>query len=161
MSWSSIVWNHWRCPLVNNVWINQCSWNHPFSPHQHQSCLCILDALNTLSSLIIWTGALWIGHCLTSFQVFIKEQLFNVHENRLYLKNPWKSAQMSAPLCYDTQTEILYRTWDVSKNLHGRRFQGKKFTQKTRNFRHLLNRDKKCVNALNWDKTSKKCSVTM
>ena len=40
-------------------------------------------------------------------------------------------------------------------------FRVKKFTQKTRNFRHLLNRDKKCVNALNWDKTSKKCSVTM
>ena len=53
------------------------------------------------------------------------------------------------------------QTWDLSKNLHDRRFQGKKFTQKARNFRHLLNRDKKCVNALNWDKTSKKCSVTM
>ena len=53
------------------------------------------------------------------------------------------------------------QTWNLSKNLHNRRFQGKKFTQKTHNFRHLLNRDKKCVNALNWDKTSKKCSVTM
>ena len=53
------------------------------------------------------------------------------------------------------------QTWDLSKNLHDRRFQGKKFTQKTRNFWHLLNRDKKRVNALNWDKTSKKCSVTM
>ena len=42
------------------------------------------------------------------------------------------------------------------KKLHDRRFQGKKFTQKTRNFRHLLNCDIKCVNALNWDKTSKK-----
>ena len=48
------------------------------------------------------------------------------------------------------------QTWNLSKNLQDRRFQGKKFTQKTRNFRHLLNRDKKCVNALNWDKTSKK-----
>ena len=48
------------------------------------------------------------------------------------------------------------QTWNLSKNLHNRRFQGKKFTQKMRNFRHLLNRDKKCVNALNWDKTSKK-----
>ena len=48
------------------------------------------------------------------------------------------------------------QTWDLSKNLHDWRFQGKKFTQKTRNFRHLSNRDKKCVNALNWDKTSKK-----
>ena len=34
-------------------------------------------------------------------------------------------------------------------------FRVKNFTQKTHNFRHLLNRDKKCVNALNWDKTSK------
>ena len=42
------------------------------------------------------------------------------------------------------------------KKLHDRRFQGKKFTQKAHNFRHLLNRDKKCINALNWDKTSKK-----
>ena len=41
------------------------------------------------------------------------------------------------------------QTWDLSKNLHDWKFQGKKFTQKTRNFRHLLNRDKKCVNALN------------
>ena len=48
------------------------------------------------------------------------------------------------------------QTWNLSKNLQDRRFQGKKFTQKTRNFRHLLNCDKKCVNALNWDKTSKK-----
>ena len=48
------------------------------------------------------------------------------------------------------------QTWNLSKDLQDRRFQGKKFTQKTRNFRHLLNRDKKCVNALNWDKTSKK-----
>ena len=55
----------------------------------------------------------------------------------------------------------LVQTWDLSKNLHDRRFQGKNFTQKTRNFGHLLNHDKKCVNALNWDKTSKKCSVTM
>ena len=35
------------------------------------------------------------------------------------------------------------------KKLHDRRFHSKKFTQKTRNFQHLLNRDKKCVNALN------------
>ena len=56
---------------------------------------------------------------------------------------------------------VSHQTWDLSKNLHNRRFQGKKFTQKMRNFRHLLNRNKKCVNALNWDKTSKKCSVTM
>ena len=48
------------------------------------------------------------------------------------------------------------QTWNLSKDLQDRRFQGKKFTQKMRNFRHLLNRDKKCVNALNWDKTSKK-----
>ena len=56
---------------------------------------------------------------------------------------------------------INNQTWNLSKNLQDQRFQGKKFTQKTRNFRHLLNRNKKCVNALNWDKTSKKCSVTM
>ena len=48
------------------------------------------------------------------------------------------------------------QTWNLSKNLQDRRFQGKEFTQKTRNFRDLLNRDKKCVNALNWDKTGKK-----
>ena len=41
------------------------------------------------------------------------------------------------------------QTWNLSKDLQDRRFQGKKFTQKTRNFRHLLNLDKKCVNALN------------
>ena len=29
------------------------------------------------------------------------------------------------------------QTWDLSKNLHDRRFQGKKFTPKTRNFRHF------------------------
>ena len=51
-----------------------------------------------------------------------------------------------------------FQTWDLPKSLHDWKFQGKKFTQKTHNFRHLLNRDKKCVNALNWDKTSKKCS---
>ena len=50
----------------------------------------------------------------------------------------------------------FFQTWNLSKDLQDRRFQGKKYTQKTRNFRHLLNRDKKCVNALNWDKTSKK-----
>ena len=49
-----------------------------------------------------------------------------------------------------------HQTWNLSKNLQDRRFQGKKFTQNTRNFRHLLNCNKKCVNALNWDKTSKK-----
>ena len=53
------------------------------------------------------------------------------------------------------------QTWNLSKNLQDRRFRGKKFTQKTRNFRHLLNRDKKCIIALNWDKTGKKCSLTM
>ena len=62
---------------------------------------------------------------------------------------------------YSKECRGWKQTWDLSKNLHDQRFQGKKFTQKTRNFRHLLNRDKKCVNALNWDKTSKKCSVTM
>ena len=55
-----------------------------------------------------------------------------------------------------TSKAVLFQTWNLSQNLHDRRFQGKKFTQKTRNFRHLLNCDKKCVNALNWDKTSKK-----
>ena len=58
---------------------------------------------------------------------------------------------------YITDKHAALQTWNLSKDLQGRRFQGKKFTQKTRNFRHLLNRDKKCVNALNWDKTSKKC----
>ena len=52
--------------------------------------------------------------------------------------------------------EYYSRLEICQKNLHDRRFQGKEFTQKKRNFRHLLNRDKKCVNALNWDKTSKK-----
>ena len=54
------------------------------------------------------------------------------------------------------ESSVSMQTWNLSKDLQDRRFQGKKFTQKTRNFRHLLNRDKKCVNALNWDKTSKK-----
>ena len=67
----------------------------------------------------------------------------------------------SLPLFSATCSALSAQTWDLSKNLHDRRFQGKKITQKTRNFRHLLNHDKKCVNALNWDKTSKKCSVTM
>ena len=60
-----------------------------------------------------------------------------------------------------TWPNMYTQTWNLSKDLQDRRFQGKKFTQKTRNFRHLLNPDKKCVNALNWDYTSKKCSVTM
>ena len=51
---------------------------------------------------------------------------------------------------------MWHQTCNLSKDLQDQRFQGKKFTPKTRNFRHLLNRDKKCVNALNWDKTSKK-----
>ena len=69
----------------------------------------------------------------------------------------WCSTQIQHNRCDETsQTDLRF-----VKKLHDRRFQGKKFTQKTRNFRHLLNRDKKCINALNWDKTSKKCSVTM
>ena len=62
---------------------------------------------------------------------------------------------------YGQASNCQHQTWDLSKNLHDRRFQGKKFTQKTCNFRHLLNHDKKCVNALNLDNTSKKCSATM
>ena len=63
---------------------------------------------------------------------------------------------LSSVICLLLSSNIFLQTWDLSKKLHDRRFQGKKITQKTRNFQHLLNRDKKCVNALNWDKTSKK-----
>ena len=89
--------------------------------------------------------------------------LRNAHDDG----SQWCSAEFSNMLWNSTdESNMLWKsthgqTWDLSKNLHDRRFQGKKITQKTRNFRHLLNRDKKCVNALNWDKTSKKCSVTM
>ena len=94
-----------------------------------------------------------------------------------FVSSVWKSCPRKSECFLDMKTQItsnlateqahshkvwtFKQTWDLSKNLHDRRFQGKKFTQKTRNFWHLLNRDKKCVNALNWDKTSKKCSVTM
>ena len=47
----------------------------------------------------------------------------------------------------NAKTHGFNQTWNLSKDLQDRRFQGKKFTQKTHNFRHLLNRDKKCVNA--------------
>ena len=71
----------------------------------------------------------------------------------------WKQGPLSKRWFIELSAKYHHQqTWNLSKNLHDRRFQGKRFTQKTRDFRHLLNRDKKCVNALNWDKTSKKCS---
>ena len=70
-------------------------------------------------------------------------------------------AQVVQAYTVQAQAYLYNQTWYLSKKLHNRRFQGKKFTQKTHNFGHLLNCDKKCVNALNWDKTSKKCLVTM
>ena len=68
----------------------------------------------------------------------------------------WQGRNNDTHLRQSTSLCLKKQTWNLSKNLQDRRFQGKKFTQKTRNFRHLLNCDKKCVNALNWDKTSKK-----
>ena len=38
----------------------------------------------------------------------------------------------------NAKTHGFNQTWNLSKDLQDRRFQSKKFTQKTRNFRHLL-----------------------
>ena len=101
----------------------------------------------------------------------VEELLIRINKStyNIWIQLPWKSKNgiygtFNTPAMHVAVQAVLSlyaQTWDMSKNLHDRRFQGKKFTQKTRNFWHLLNRDKKCVNALNWDKTSKKCSVTM
>ena len=125
---------------------------------QRRKTLEIMDASNHwthdlekhLSSILIF--GIWDYSCKCKY-TFTKCQIELCKrkkiDDRRYVSNTFEQYM---------PTRVAMQTWNLSKKLYDWKFQGKKFTQKTRNFRHLLNRDKKCVNALNWDKTSKKCS---
>ena len=56
---------------------------------------------------------------------------------------------------------LLWQSYNIGQSLNRLEICQKIYTTedfRVKKFRHLLNRDKKCVNALNWDKTSKECS---
>ena len=53
---------------------------------------------------------------------------------------------------------LLWQSYNIGQSLNRLEICQKIYTTedfRVKKFRHLLNRDKKCVNALNWDKTSK------
>ena len=133
----------------NLTWLFACSLSLPFPTYyyslvSHELCKMFSVLANLKSHFSDW---------YFSCMFVVKGDLLLPQNDKImyFSAGTWRSHVKIVTMFVD-------QTWNLSKNLHDWKFQGKKFTQKTRNFRHLLNRDKKCVNALNWDKTSKKCS---
>ena len=141
--WKQLKWR-WGTMLKRSTWICICICRNVYfvAPVDGRPCCKDKTCICIFMCMCIWWHLKMRDHVAKT--------------NSACMRTNW-NAELGRHQV-DSQDLVIIQTWNLSKNLHDWKFQGKKFTQKTRNFRHLFNRDKKCVNALNWDKTSKKCS---